>query len=124
MNKGPRTNRAARQAPTGTTPKSSPHAEFDEVIGLIDAARCRAVAAVNTTLIDLYWSIGATISRKIADDEWGKGTVEALAEHIQRPPAWKDGLLRQQPLADAAVFRDLPGRAKTRTTGARIVLDP
>lgn len=59
-------------------------ADFDEVLALIDAARARAFAVVNTTLIDLYWAIGEYISRKIADDGWGKGTVEALAEHIQR----------------------------------------
>ena len=34
------------------------HGDFDVVLGLIEAARTRAVAAVNTTLIDLYWSVG------------------------------------------------------------------
>ena len=38
----------------------------------------------NATLIDLYWKIGEYISGKIAAEEWGKGTVEALAEYIQR----------------------------------------
>src|SRR5271170_2089798 len=57
--------------------------DFDEVLRLIDAARTRAVAVANTTLIELYWSIGEYISRKIADDGWGKGTVESLAQHIQ-----------------------------------------
>ena len=60
------------------------HGDFDVVLGLIEAARTRAVAAVNTTLIDLYWSVGEFISLKIADDGWGKGTVESLAETIQR----------------------------------------
>jgi predicted nuclease of restriction endonuclease-like (RecB) superfamily len=58
--------------------------DFDAVIGLIEAARTKAVAAVNTTLIDLYWSIGEHISRKTAQDGWGKGTVESLSEAIQR----------------------------------------
>jgi predicted nuclease of restriction endonuclease-like (RecB) superfamily len=53
-------------------------------IGMIEAARTRAVAAVNTTLIDLYWSVGEFISVRIAEDGWGKGTVESLAEAIQR----------------------------------------
>lgn len=57
---------------------------FDDIFGLIDAARTRAAAAVNTELIDLYWRIGETLSRRIADGGWGKGTVEALAESIQR----------------------------------------
>ena len=30
------------------------------------------------------WSIGEYISRKIADEDWGKGTVTALADHIRR----------------------------------------
>jgi predicted nuclease of restriction endonuclease-like (RecB) superfamily len=62
---------------------SSP-ADFDDVLRLIDAARGRAVAAVNKELIDLYWTIGEHISRKIADDGWGQGTVETLAEYIRR----------------------------------------
>jgi predicted nuclease of restriction endonuclease-like (RecB) superfamily len=64
--------------------------DFDEVIGLIDAARTRALAAVNTELIDLYWKIGEHISRKIAAESWGQGTVKALAEYIRnRQPAAK-----------------------------------
>jgi predicted nuclease of restriction endonuclease-like (RecB) superfamily len=58
--------------------------DFDQVLALIDAARTRAVAAVNTALIDLYWAIGEYIAKKIADDGWGKGTVTALADYIRR----------------------------------------
>lgn len=58
--------------------------DFDEVLRLIDAARGRAVSAVNTTMIELYWSIGEFIQRKVAGDGWGQGTVEALAEEIRR----------------------------------------
>ena len=59
-------------------------ADFDDVLRLIDAARTRAVAAVNTTLIELYWSIGEYISRKIESAAWGEGVVEQLAAHIAR----------------------------------------
>ena len=55
---------------------------FDQVLALIDTARSHAIAAVNTTLIDLYWSIGEHISRKIANEGWGKSTVTALADYI------------------------------------------
>ena len=58
--------------------------DFDEVLRLIDAARTRALATVNTQLIDLYWSIGEYISRRVAAAGWGRGTVVALAAHIQR----------------------------------------
>ena len=57
---------------------------FDVVLGLIHAARARAVTAVNTTLIELYWSIGQYISRKAAKDGWGTGTVAELSRTIQR----------------------------------------
>jgi predicted nuclease of restriction endonuclease-like (RecB) superfamily len=63
---------------------SPSRAEFEEVLALIDAAKARAVAAANTTLIDLYWQLGEYISRKIAAATWGQRTVTALAEHIQR----------------------------------------
>lgn len=66
-------------------------ADFEQIVGLIDAARTRAVAAVNTALIDLYWSIGEHISRKVAEQGWGKGTVQALAEHIQHHQAGMAG---------------------------------
>jgi hypothetical protein len=41
------------KARIGTTPVPS-QTDFDAVLTLIDAARARAAAAVNTTLIDLY----------------------------------------------------------------------
>ena len=63
---------------------SPPPADFDVVLGLIDAARVRAVAVVNTEMIDLYWGIGEHISRRIAVGGWGEGTVEALAEYIRK----------------------------------------
>jgi len=59
-------------------------ADFDVVLELINAARTHAVAAVNTTLIELYWNIGEFIAGKIEADGWGKGTVEALAKHIRK----------------------------------------
>src|SRR4051812_9791638 len=66
------------------SPDSVPQADFDFVLGLIDAARTRAIASVNTTLIELYWGIGEYLSRRAAEAGWGKGTVEALAEAIRR----------------------------------------
>jgi len=49
------------------------------------AASCEtAFQTSNTTLIDLYWEVGATISRKIEAAEWGDGVVEQLADYIAR----------------------------------------
>jgi hypothetical protein len=44
---------------------ASPDAGFVEVVSLIQAARLRALQAVNIELVDLYWHVGAIISRKI-----------------------------------------------------------
>jgi predicted nuclease of restriction endonuclease-like (RecB) superfamily len=83
MSKSPKKPHQTRLARRTAAARASP-AGFDAVLALIEAARTRAIAAVNTTLIDLYWTIGEHISRKIAEDGWGKGTVEELAAFIQR----------------------------------------
>lgn len=57
---------------------------FAEIVALITAARQRTLLAVNAALIDLYWQVGRTISTRIADEGWGKGTVEVLAAYIDR----------------------------------------
>lgn len=60
---------------------------FDDVVGLIRAARQKAVRAVNVEVIDLYWHIGQHLHRKIESDGWAKGTVTQLAAYIaQREP--------------------------------------
>ncbi len=82
MSKTPK--RGMRQTLTKTTAKASSQADFDKVLAMIDAARAKAVAAVNTTLIELYWSIGAFISQKIESAVWGEGVVDQLAAHIAR----------------------------------------
>jgi len=61
----------------------TPATGFDDVLAMIQAARVQTAAAVNTALIDLYWSIGQHISQKVAQDGWGQGTVTALAEYIR-----------------------------------------
>ena len=57
-------------------------ADFSEIISLITTAQKRAYQAVNTTLIDLYWQVGAYISQKLKCAEWGEGVVKQLALHI------------------------------------------
>ena len=57
---------------------------FSEVVRLIAASREKVAQSVNTALIDLYWELGATISRKIGAAEWGDGTVDRLALYIAK----------------------------------------
>lgn len=52
---------------------------FAEIVRLIDACQGRALQAVNTALIDLYWQVGESISRRLATAEWGEGTVDRLS---------------------------------------------
>ena len=60
---------------------------FDPIVGLIRAARQQALRAVNTAVIDLYWTIGQQLHRKIESDGWAKSTVAKLAGYIaQREP--------------------------------------
>ena len=81
MNKTP--GKGAKQSVAhSVTANHPPRADFDEVLRLIDADRMRAVTAVNTTLIELYWSIGEYISRKIESAAWGESVVEQLAAYI------------------------------------------
>ena len=51
---------------------------------MIASARQRAVQEVNTALIELYWQVGQTISRKIEQAEWGDGVVAQLAAHLAK----------------------------------------
>ncbi len=70
---------------TGATISAASHeSSFRDVVVLIEHARQRAFHAVNIDLIDLYWSIGELISRRIASDGWGKSTIISLASFIRR----------------------------------------
>lgn len=68
--------------------------DFTEITQLIVAARQRAVQAVNTALIDLYWQVGQTISRKIEQAEWGDGVVAQLTEHLAQTQPGLRGFTR------------------------------
>ncbi len=94
MSKKPKKGTKQGLARQDTANPPSP-TDFDEVLRLIDAARTRAVAAVNTTLIELYWSIGEYISRKIESAAWGEGVVEQLAAHIARTHPSQRGFTRR-----------------------------
>jgi len=75
--------RSKRPPALPALPSATEELAFSEVLEIIQDARRRALAAVNTALIDLYWRVGESISRRIGTDGWGKGTVAALAAYIQ-----------------------------------------
>jgi predicted nuclease of restriction endonuclease-like (RecB) superfamily len=70
-------------------------ASFTDIVQLIAAAKQRAIQAVNTSLIDLYWQVGEIISRKIAAAEWGDGVVNQLADHIAQTQPGLRGFTRR-----------------------------
>ena len=68
---------------------------FDEVLALIHSAKQQAVQAVNTRLIELYWQVGAYISRKLELAEWGDAVVSQLAEHLAQTQPGLRGFTRR-----------------------------
>ncbi|UQS12893.1 YhcG family protein [Pseudomonas sp. HS6] len=68
---------------------------FNEVLALISSARHQAMQAVNTRLIELYWQVGAHISRKIELAEWGDSVVGQLAEHLAQTQPGLRGFTRR-----------------------------
>ena len=69
-------------------------AAFGEIVELVAAARQRAVQAVNTALIDLYWQVGAIISRKMEAAEWGDGVIPQLAAYLAKTQPGLRGFTR------------------------------
>ncbi|NUU35815.1 YhcG family protein [Pseudomonas sp. C2B4] len=67
---------------------------FNEVLALIQSARRQVMQAVNTQLIELYWQVGAYISRKLERAEWGDSVVGQLAEHLAQTQPGLRGFTR------------------------------
>ena len=78
-----------------TTPDQVAAVAFHEVTNLIEVARQKAFQAINTALIDLYWHVGETISRKIKSAEWGDGVVDQLAAYIAQTQPGLRGFTRR-----------------------------
>lgn len=76
------------------TPRSPTDDRFDEVLALIHSAKQQAMQAVNTRLIELYWQVGAYISRKLEQAEWGDAVVSQLADHLTRTQPGLRGFTR------------------------------
>lgn len=68
---------------------------FDEVLALIQTARQKAVKAVNTELITLYWQVGAYISCKLERAEWGDAVVQQLADYLAHTQPGLRGFTRR-----------------------------
>lgn len=69
--------------------------QFAVVLSLIHSARERATQAVNTQLIELYWQVGAYISQKLEQAEWGDAVVNQLADYLARTQPGLSGFTRR-----------------------------
>lgn len=67
---------------TDNTPTAPQQQDFPPILDFIRQSRGRALAAVNHELLDLYWRVGEYLSRKVAEQGWGKGTVKQLADWL------------------------------------------
>ena len=105
---------ASRGRSPGRAPVHPSPDQFAEVLGLIEVSTHRAFTAINKELIDLYWDIGPTISRRIAADGWGQGTVLAHRRSHPETPTRHERFLGPQPLADDRVEPAANRRVSTR----------
>ena len=56
---------------------------LEELNGCVRTASLQAQRRVNTELIELYWSIGATLSAQEAAGGWGTGVLNRLADDLR-----------------------------------------
>ena len=98
---------------TSRHPVAAPQEQaFAEIVEMIQAARARALAAVNTDLVDLYWRIGEYISRKLETATWGEAVVDELARYIRlRQPNLK-GFTRRNLFRMRQFFAAYRGKRK------------
>ena len=77
------------------TNSNIPSHQFNEVLEMIQTAKQKVFAAVNTALIDLYWQIGCYISQQMEKSGWGKSVVEELANYIRTQEPNSEGFSKQ-----------------------------
>lgn len=58
--------------------------QFTDIIQLIKQSRSKAILAVNSEMINLYWNIGQYIHNRIETAQWGKSVVKELADFLQK----------------------------------------
>lgn len=64
--------------------------KFDEIISIIENSRTRALKAVNTELIQMYWAVGKRLSEMVESSEYGDKVILDLANYIEKAyPALK-----------------------------------
>lgn len=57
--------------------------QFSDIIQLIKQSRSKAISAVNTEMINLYWNIGQYIHIRVETQHWGQSVVTELAQFLK-----------------------------------------
>ncbi|HEY1457409.1 MAG TPA: PDDEXK nuclease domain-containing protein [Solirubrobacteraceae bacterium] len=116
-------SKASDPTPTrfeGTLPAGYP-AFLTEVKTRIAAARTRAVLAVNSELIRLYWEIGREILERQSEQGWGAKIIDRLASDLRREFPDMKGLSRSNLKYMRAFAEAWPLADDGRTIGQRPV---
>lgn len=58
-------------------------AEFAEIKRMIDDAKHKAIAVVDSTTIDLYWKVGCYVHDRLKKSSWGDGVVVQLSAWLR-----------------------------------------
>jgi predicted nuclease of restriction endonuclease-like (RecB) superfamily len=67
---------------------------FAEVVEMIQSAKQSVMQTVNAQLVELYWQVGAYISHKLEQSEWGDAVVPQLADYLARTQPGLRGFTR------------------------------
>ena len=70
-----------RNLPTPATPQGFP-ALLEDVKVRIRAAQTRAMLAVNSELVRLYWDVGRLIDERQQREGWGAAVIPRLAREL------------------------------------------
>jgi predicted nuclease of restriction endonuclease-like (RecB) superfamily len=68
---------------------------FVEVVEMIQSAKQTVLQTVNAQLVELYWQVGAYISHKLKQSEWGDAVVQQLADYLARTQPGLRGFTRR-----------------------------
>ena len=75
----------------------------------------QALRAANRELLALYWWLGENISRRQAEQGWGKGVVETLARDLQAEFPGRNGFSAQNLWAMRQLFNEYEEKPKLQT---------
>jgi hypothetical protein len=58
--------------------------QFTHIVQINQQSRTNAFKAVNSELINLFWNVGAYISKEIKEASWGDKAGDELANFLQK----------------------------------------